>query len=92
MKAIQNGSTRARVEDYLSLVHDFTLEEGITAVVVDKSGIVFAHSGTDLFSLEDGPLSLNYSTHPCVQQALNEESGRGQHTVSGEEVFARRPP
>jgi len=74
-------------EEYLHTVHDFTLEEGITAIVVDQSGIVFVHSGLDLFSLEDGPLSLNYSTNPCVQLAITGESGRGQHIHAGDEVF-----
>jgi len=51
----------------VEMVADYPLEEGMTALVVDREGRVLAHSSIDLFALEEGPLSLDYSNYPLVK-------------------------
>jgi len=59
-------------------VADYPLDEGTVAYVVDSEGTVVAHSEMDLFALEEGPLSLNYSECPMVQAVMAGEAGRSQ--------------
>jgi PAS domain S-box-containing protein len=51
----------------VEMVADCPLEEGMVASVVDREGRVVAQSGMDVFSLEEGPLSLDYSNYPLVK-------------------------
>ncbi len=62
----------------IEMVTDYPLEEGMVAIVVDKEGTVLAHSDIDLFALEEGPLSLDYSNWPMVQSVMAGESSGSQ--------------
>lgn len=62
------------------LIEDVTncpLEEGTVAFLVDREGTVIAHSGMNLFALEEGPLSLDivYSDDSLVQAIMAGEEG-----------------
>ncbi len=56
-----------RLNELIENVANYPLGEDTVACVVDKEGTVVAHSGIDLFALEEGPLSLDYSNWPMVQ-------------------------
>jgi PAS domain S-box-containing protein len=55
------------LNDVISYVSAYPLEEEEIAFLVDDEGTVIAHSGIDLFGLSDGPLSLNLTSQPLVQ-------------------------
>lgn len=55
------------LNDLIHNVANYPLNEGTVAYLVEPQGIVVAHSEIDLFALEEGPLSLNYSAQPLVQ-------------------------
>ncbi len=59
-------------------VADYPLEEEMVAYVIDREGTVIAHSGMDLFALEEGPLSLDFSDRPLVQAIMDREIGESQ--------------
>lgn len=59
-------------------VANYPLKEGTVAYIVDREATVVAHSEIDLFALEEGPLSLNYSELPIVQAARAGETGGAQ--------------
>jgi hypothetical protein len=58
------------LNDLIQNIANYPLEEGELAYLVDTEGTVVAHSEIDLFALEEGPLSLNYSTHHMVQEFM----------------------
>ncbi len=62
------------LNDLIHNVANYPLSEGTIAYLVEPQGIVVAHSEIDLFALEEGPLSLNYSTQPLVQFFMNGET------------------
>ena len=62
-------------------VANYPLKEGTVAYIVDREATVVAHSQIDLFALEEGPLSLNYSELPIVQAARAGESGGAQKRI-----------
>ena len=64
-----------KLNHVVDLVADYPLEEGVEIIVVDTGGTVVAHSGIDLFALEEGPLSLDYSHDPIVQAIMAGEIG-----------------
>lgn len=66
------------LDDMIRRVADYPLTEGQVAYIIDKEGTVAAHSNIDLFALEDGPLSLNYSKRPMTQAIIKGEKGRSQ--------------
>ena len=47
-----------RLNHLIESLKDYPLGGGLTVRVQDMAGMVIAHSGIDLFALEDGPLSL----------------------------------
>ena len=59
------------LNDLIESVATYPLEEGEIAYVIDTQGTVVAHSEIDLFALEEGPLSLNYSAEYLVQQFMD---------------------
>ena len=62
----------------VDLVTNYPLDEETVVYVVDTEGTVVAHSAIDLFALEDGPLSLDYSDWPMVQAVLAGQEGNSQ--------------
>lgn len=56
--------------DLIERVTNYPLDEGTIAYLVDTDGTVVAHSGLDLFNLEDGPLSLDYGERALVRDVL----------------------
>ncbi len=66
------------LKDLIERIAEYPLEEKQIACIVDKEGTVIAHSNIDLFTLEGGPLSLNYSQWPMVQAIMNGEKGDSQ--------------
>lgn len=58
-------------------VANYPLDEETALFLVDREGTVVAHSGVDLFALEEGPLSLDYSSRSSVQAIMAGETGMG---------------
>jgi len=71
-------TARIRLNHLIETIKNYPLHEGQIVCVVDNKGTVVAHSNIDLFALEDGPLSLNYSQWPMVQAMINGEKGGSQ--------------
>lgn len=69
------------LNNLIRVVSDYPREEEHTVSIVDNGGIVIAHSEIDLFSLEEGPLSLNYSSHILVQQFISGNVGGTQEYI-----------
>jgi len=67
-----------RLNHLIDLVTNYPLDEGTVLCVVDTEGTVVAHSEIDLFALEEGPLSLDYSDWPMVQAVIAGEEGDSQ--------------
>jgi len=79
------------LNEWIDWVNAYSLGEGMEAYVVDLRGTVIAHSGIDLFALEDGPLSLNYSDRPWVQDFIEgEPEGHSEYTYDGGQHYATR--
>jgi PAS domain S-box-containing protein len=77
-----------RLNEMIENVTNYPLDEGMVAYVVDREGTVVAHSGMDLFALEEGPLSLNRSDGLLVQHIMAGEEGRsGEHDHEGTPYF-----
>jgi len=73
-----------RLNEMIENVANYALDEGTIAYLVDKEGTVVAHSGMDLFALEEGPLSLDRSDGFLVQAIMAGEKGRsGEHYHEG---------
>jgi len=58
------------LNELMERIADYPLQDGMILFLVDVEGTVIAHSGIDLFALESGPLSLNYSDHPLVESII----------------------
>jgi len=58
------------LNDIIDGVRNYPLAEDQRAYLVDNEGTVVAHSEIDLFALEDGPLSLNFSNWHLVQEVI----------------------
>ncbi len=72
------------LNDLIQNVANYPVEEGELAYLVDTEGTVVAHSEIDLFALEEGPLSLNYSTHPLIQNfTVGETSLTHEYDLNG---------
>jgi diguanylate cyclase (GGDEF)-like protein/PAS domain S-box-containing protein len=77
-----------RLSNLMKRVADYPLGEGQVAYIVDEEGTVIAHSAIDLFALEEGPLSLDYSDHPLVRSTMDEGIGKSQeHEHEGVSYF-----
>lgn len=67
---------------------NYPLEEETTLFLVDREGTVVAHSDIDLFALEEGPLSLDYSDRPMVQAIMaGDIHVGGEHEHEGVSYF-----
>jgi PAS domain S-box-containing protein len=76
------------LNDLIENVANYPLEAGTVAYLVDTEGTVVAHSGMDLFALEEGPLSLDYSGRPLVQAIVaGEKGGSLRHDHDGRPYF-----
>ena len=58
------------LNEVIYTIHEYTFEQGTFAYLVDQRGIVLAHSVIDIFNLDGGPLSLNYSSFHIVEDAM----------------------
>ncbi|MBA7467968.1 Sensor histidine kinase RcsC [subsurface metagenome] len=58
------------LNELIEYVANYPLREEQVAFLVDIGGRVVAHSEIDLFALEEGPLSLDYSDLPMVQAVM----------------------
>jgi two-component system, OmpR family, clock-associated histidine kinase SasA len=67
-------------------IRDYPLEVGSEAFLIDQVGTVIAQSGIDIFALEGGPLSLNYSDRPMVETALQNDN-EGYASGSREYIY-----
>jgi len=56
-----------RLNHLMELIRDYPLEDEMTVRIQDRDGMVIAHSGIDLFALEDGPLSLDIPDTPLEE-------------------------
>ncbi|MGY5854728.1 MAG: ATP-binding protein [Candidatus Thorarchaeota archaeon] len=54
--------------EMIETISNYPLDEDIVAYLVDQRGTVLAHSDIDLFALENGPLSLNYSSLHLIEE------------------------
>jgi len=68
-------------------IMDYPLKEGTIAYVLDREGTVVAHSEIDLFTLEAGPLSLDYSDYAAFHPILIGEDGSSVHDHEGVPYF-----
>lgn len=59
-----------RLTELAAYLTEYPLPEGTVAFLIDQEGTVVAHSGIDLFALEEGPLSLNFSEQALVQATM----------------------
>ena len=90
-EAVGVMASGVHLNDFIDWVNGYSLMEGMDAYVVDPRGIVIAHTGVDLFAIEEGPLSLNYSDRPWVQGFIEGESpGQSEYSHDGEQYFATR--
>lgn len=76
------------LNDLIERVKDYPLEESETIYLVDTKGTVVAQSEIDLFTLEDGPLSINYTDRSLVQAIMAGETGESrEYDRSGTPYF-----
>ncbi len=59
-----------RLTELAAYLTEYPLPEGTVAFLIDQEGTVVAHSAIDLFALEKGPLSLNFSKQALVQATM----------------------
>ncbi len=81
------------INDVIDTLFDYPFDTGTLAYIVDLRGIVIAHSEIDIFSLDDGPLSLNYSSHYLVQTAINGSANViDVHDINGTSILGMAIP
>ncbi len=76
-----------RLNDLIQWISDYELKEGTEIVLVTDEGIVVAHSNIDLFSLEDGPLSLDYNDRLDVQTIIEGKNATFEDEHDGRTYF-----
>jgi len=77
-----------KLNNLVDLVTNYPLNEETILYLVDTEGTVVAHSAIDLFALEDGPLSLDYSDWPMVQAVMaGAKSGGQKYEQDGKSYF-----
>ncbi len=62
------------LNDLIEMIYKYDLKNGAHITLVDTGGAVIASSGIDLYALEDGPLSLDYSELLGSHKVLKGES------------------
>jgi len=72
------------LNDIIKRVSDYPLAEGQVICITDKEGTVIANSDIDLFTLPDGPLSLNQSEGHMTQAIIEGEKDWSQEYKSEE--------
>jgi len=72
------------LNDIIKRVADYPLAEGQVICITDKEGTVIANSDIDLFTLPDGPLSLNQSEGHMTQAIIEGEKDWSQEYKSEE--------
>jgi PAS domain S-box-containing protein len=76
------------LNDLIENVANYPLEEGSVVYLVNSEGTVVAHSKRDLFALEEGPLSLDFSDRPLVQAIMvGETDAGGEYEHDGTSYF-----
>ncbi len=69
-------------------IADYPLPDGTIANVIATESTVIARSGTDLFALETGPLSLTYREDSLTQAIMEgQRSGSREHDHDGVPTF-----
>ncbi len=63
------------LNDLIEMIYSYDLKDGVHVMLVNNEGIVIASSGMDLYTLEDGPLSLGYSGRPDMQALIKGNTG-----------------
>ena len=80
------------LNELIEYVANYPLQqEEQIAFLVDREGRVVAHSEIDLFALEEGPLSLDYSDWPMVQTVMaagRRVDGYQKYVTAGVSYFA----
>jgi len=77
----------ARLNDMIEKVANYPLPQG-KAYLVDNQGTLIAHTGMDMFSLEGGPLSLNRTNQPLVQDIMaGMEDQSREYQYNGTDYF-----
>ncbi len=78
------------LNELIEYVANYPLREEQVAFLVDIGGRVVAHSEIDLFALEEGPLSLDYSDLPMVQTVMagGVAGGTQKYVTAGVSYFA----
>ncbi|MCK4411273.1 PAS domain S-box protein, partial [Candidatus Bipolaricaulota bacterium] len=67
-----------RLNHLIDLVTNYPLDKEMVLYVVDTEGTVVAHSEIDLFALEEGPLSLDYSQWRIARGVIAGKGGDSQ--------------
>jgi len=78
------------LNELIEYVANYPLRGEQVAFLVDREGRAVAHSEIDLFALEEGPLSLDYSDWPMVQTVMAGEvtGGTQKYVTAGVSYFA----
>ena len=76
----------------ITKVNTYPMDKGTEVFLVDRNGKVVAQTGVDMFALEGGPLSINYSNYPMVKTALDTtikwgSSGSGEYSYNDTNYF-----
>jgi len=74
------------LQETIEQIYSNPLEERV-AFLVDREGVVIAHSGIDLFALEEGPLSLDLSEEPLIHHFLSGSSERSLEHKHGDVLY-----
>lgn len=76
------------INGVIDTLFEYPFDTGTIAYLVDQRGIVLAHSEIDIFNLDDGPLSLNYSSNHLVEDAINGSANViDVHDINGTSVL-----
>ncbi len=75
------------MDHFAKMLGSYPLEEGMRAYIVDINGTLIAHSDIDLLALDEGPLSVNYSDYPLVQNIIAGRVGSTMQHMHGDEAY-----
>ncbi len=80
--------TDVSLENMISAVDNLQLEENESVYIIDKNGLVIAHSAEKLGALPGGCLSLDYSKYAIVQELIKGNSGAAEYDLDGVQYLA----
>jgi len=76
------------LETMTGVIESYPLDEFEGVYMVDREGVVIAHSAKDLTELHGGPLSMDYSEYSVVQDLAGGRSGVREYEYDGKTYLA----